>query len=323
VGVFVLGAMLACDRGDEGEVVESGYVYVGEMGAEREHVYKVKADSGEKVYGLGGQAGYELSMAVDSRNNDVFIYYVNILSRYSYNGRLYYEKDIEGGFMGDHMVYDEKGGNVWIYTCNDGNLERYRAEDGVFAFRFHTGFSTIDQLVYDCEEGVLWVVNSGGHNIKKFSAEGKELLEIKEPSWLTPMAIDYLDDTIVFGYYDRGKGKATVRRYNRKGQKVGEFPTTLRSGLSARCIAVQPGTRNIWISEGAKTEIYTPEGNLLKVIETSGFVDMEFNDRRTAFFGLDTKGKAHAIRLADYETLWTAETIFSPEESGAIIYTPK
>jgi outer membrane protein assembly factor BamB len=324
VGVFVLIiAVVNCDNDEESaKPTEEGFVYVGTMEGEKNHVYKLNALTGEKVFGLGGQAKAELYIAVDDGNGDVFIYCTSSLSRYSKSGELYYDVYIgTGGFMYDQMVYDEAADRVWIYTCDDGHLEQYRGEDGEFVFRFSTGFRRIEQLVYDEKNDALWVVNSGGYSVRKFSPEGRQLLELKEAGRLTSMASDYKNDTVVFGYYDPEKRKTAVRRYTKAGEKADEFATTLTEGMRAKSIAVEPGTRNIWISDGLKTEIYTPDGNLVHVLVGNGFLVMDFSERGTMFFGINAEGYVYALRTADLKELWTAKTILKDREFLAVKYS--
>ena len=88
VGIFVLIiAVVNCDNDEESaKPTEEGFVYVGTMEGEKNHVYKLNALTGEKVFGLGGQAKAELYIAVDVGNGDVFIYCTSSLSRYSKSG---------------------------------------------------------------------------------------------------------------------------------------------------------------------------------------------------------------------------------------------
>jgi hypothetical protein len=323
VGVFALiPTVVNCDNDDENnKPTEAGFVYVGTMEGEKDHVYKLNALTGEKIFGLGGQAKAELYIAVDDGNGDVFIYCTNSLSRYSKSGKLYYDVYIQSGFEYDQMVYDEAAKRVWIYTCDDGHLEQYRGEDGEFVFRFSTGFPRIDQLVYDEKDNTLWVVSNDGYCVRRFTDEGRQLLELKEAGRLTPMAIDYKNDTVVFGYYDPETRKTAVRRYTKAGEKTDEFATTLTEEKKAKSIAVEPGTRNIWVSEGVKTEVYTPDGNLLHVLVDNGFLVTDFNGRGTMFFGINVEGYVYALRVTDLKKLWAAKTILNKREYMAVKYS--
>jgi len=325
VGVFVfLPTVVNCgDDEENNKPKEEGFVYVGTMEGEKDHVYKMNALTGEKVFGLGGQAKAELYIAVNDGNGDVFVYCTNSLSRYSKSGELYYDVYIQSGFMYDQMVYDEAADGVWIYTCDDGHLEQYRGDSGEFVSRLSTGFREIDQLVYDEKGNALWVVNYDGYSVRKFSRDGGQLLELKEAGRLTPMAIDYKNDTVVFGYYDTEKRQTAVRRYTKGGVKTDEFATTLAEGKKAKSIAVEPGTRNIWISDGLKTEVYTPDGNLFHILVGNGFLVMDFSERGTIFFGINADGYVYAIRTADMKTLWTAKTILNEKEYMAVKYSKR
>ena len=321
--VILFPALVNCDSDEENnKPVEEGFVYVGTMEGEKDHVYKLNALTGEKVYGLGGQARAELYIAVNDGNGDVIVYCTSSLARYSESGELYYDVYIgTGGFMYDQMVYDEAADRVWIHTCDDGDLEEYRGDNGEFVFRFNTGFPRIDQLVFDEKDNTLWVVSNDGYYVREFTTEGRQVLELREAGRLTPMAIDYQNDTVVFGYYNRETRKTAVRRYTKAGEKMDEFATTLTDEKKAKSIAIEPGTRNIWISDGLKTEIYSPDGNLLHVLVGNGFLVMEFNDRGTMFFGINADGYVYALRTADLKELWTAETIIKRREYLAVKYS--
>jgi len=323
VGVFVfLPTVVNCGNDeDNNKPEEEGFVYVGTMEGEKDHVYKLNALNGEKVFGLGGQAKAELYIAVDDGNGDVFVYCTNSLSRYSKSGELYYDVYIQSGFEYDQMVYDEAAKRIWIYTCDDGHLEQYRAADGEFVFRFSTGFRRIDQLVYDEKDNTLWVVSNNGYSVREFSREGRQIIELKEAGRLTPMAIDYTNDTVVFGYYYPETRETAVRRYTKTGEKTDEFATTLAEGKKAQSIAVDPGTRNIWISDGLKTEVYTPDGNLFHILVGNGFLVTDFNERGTTFFGINAEGYVYALRTADLKELWTAKTIINDREFLAVKYS--
>jgi streptogramin lyase len=225
--------------------------------------------------------------------------------------------------MGDHMVFDENHDYVWIFECHDGYLLKFRAEDGEQIQRFNPGCVEAEQLLYDPEEDALWLVRSEGYAVWKFTPEGQRVLEIKEEGRLTPMAIDYRNDSLVFGYYDSATRATMVRRYTRAGTLTDEFPTTLPDGSKPKLIAVNPASRNIWISDRYTTEIYEPDGTFVRALSDKGFVVSDFDDRGTTFFGIDYDGNIRAIRVSDYRTLWTDKTAFKDKEFSAIEYSGK
>ncbi len=262
VGVFVFrGVLSSCDGGGTETTPKYDYVYAGIMVEGEEIVHKLRADNGEKVFGFGATLG-GLHLDVDPRNGDVYVYTWDCLSKYSKDGKLLYKVKVDTGWTNDWMVFDKKRDVVWILDARDGDITGYRGDDGSKEFTFQTDLTLPDQPVLDEEEDVLWVVGYGGVIVARFSPGGEKLFEFKGNQSLGPMALDKANDALVFRWYEReGARFLKIKRYSKKGPHLNDFPVKL-SYITA--IAVEPTTGVIWVSDGHKSERYTPAGKSFK-----------------------------------------------------------
>jgi len=321
--VIFFPALVNCDSddGDDTETLPGGYVYVGVMEVEKDHVYKLKAAGGEKEFGVGGRAGGMLSIVTDPASGDVFVYSTGSLKKYTKAGELVFDVYVYSGLDHDKMVFDGSTRDVWIYNDRDGELRRYNKETGAEEFSFKTGLTWISQLIYDGEADSFWIVNFYGLGILKFSKTGKKLLEIKDTGDLTAMALDPGNDTLLIGYYDSATRKNSVRRYRKDGYLIDEFPTGLSAVHKTRFITVEPGTRRIWVSDGDKTEVYDEAGVLCRTIDGTAYVRGDFDGSGKMFFGITTTGEVLALCLPSFDTVWRSKAVTDQEKRLAIEYS--
>ena len=321
MGVFVFGGLLlSCDDGGTEPTPKYDYVYVGIMGEVEEVVHKLRADNGEKVFGFGTTLG-GLHLDVDPRNGDVYVYTWDYLSKYSKDGKLLYKVKVDTGWTNDWIVFDKKRDVVWILDARDGDITGYRGEDGSKEFTFQTDLTLPEQMVLDEEEDVLWVVGYGGVIVAKFSNEGEKLLELKGNQSLGPMALDKANGVLVFRWYEgEGARFLKIKRYSKNGSHLNSFPITMSYIIA---IAVEPTTGVIWVSDGHKSERYTPAGKSLGSLGNVGFVCSDFSEGGNLMFGIDELGFVFAIRPGDLETIWTKRGKEGSRDELAVKYSDK
>jgi DNA-binding beta-propeller fold protein YncE len=323
VGVFVfLPTVVNCgDDEENNKPEEEGFVYVGTMRGQTDQIHKFKATTGEKVLALGGEHYGPLSLDIDRATGDVFVYTPHYLRKYSKNREQLFRVYIREGNFYDKMVYDAGTGDAWVCLSYFGQLARYSGKNGELKSRFDIGVKVIDQLIYDETADLFWIVIAGGYSVMKYLREGEKLIEIKDDGELTPMAIDRKTDTILVGFYSRQTRSNSVRRYDKEGLNIDEFPTTLSPTRKTHGIGVEAGTGRIWVSDDQKTEIYDGSGQLVNVLTGKGFVVMDFDNNGDLMFGITADAEVYAIRTADLKVLWSTKTSNPRKDFSAVKYS--
>ncbi|NIT35996.1 MAG: hypothetical protein GTN49_05765 [candidate division Zixibacteria bacterium] len=300
VGVFVFGGLLlSCDEGPTGDAgSERGFVYVlGDLEV-MPQVQKFIAKTGEEKTSFFTRDGC-ISGDVDPDNGDVFAYTWNFLRRYDRTGEMVYEVRVQTErFNGREYIALNNKTDVIYFLDGLGKVWYYRGKDGERLGAFYTKLQDSEQLVVDESENTEWIVGNRGEVARKYSSDGYYMLVELADGPFTRIAVDDNSNTVLIGVV-KGTRKY-LARYTKRGTKKKEIPT----GIAPRGLGVEPGSGNIWVSDGRAIERYAADGKKLPGFADVGFKYIDFTGDGAAAFAVDGEGYLYAVGARSLKILW-------------------
>ena len=144
------------------------------------------------------------------------------------------------------------------------------------------------------------MIQDGGVEAAKYSAKGNELLKLTDGPY-TAIRVERNSNTVILGV-----AKSTgdyLYRYSKTGAKKKE----IRVALAPKVLGVEPGTGNIWISDGEAIVRYAADGAKLGVIPTAGFELIDFGTDGAAAFTLEADGYLTAYNTGNLNDVWRGQ----------------
>jgi hypothetical protein len=304
VGVFVVGAMLACDGGPtEPAGNNEGVLYALICSKENPPLTLVKFDAADGTrlgsYPVKDYNWQELrAVGVNRRNGDVYLAFITTLVRMGPEGRVYFKRQIflSSVHKDNDVLVDADAKRVWVYDRGVFNL--YNAETGeLIKTVAPVGKGAVSE--YD-NTLVTSFPSIGGTELLKISKDGDELWRkfiSAESRKCGCVAVDPTDGTVyVFNTNERYPEPDTYfQRMTPEGEVQLEKEISPYLPDEAE-VSTLDGT--IW----GPAVHFSPEGEVLHVFRGGSYSSLALSRlSNRVYFSFSANG-SHSIRAISTET---------------------
>jgi hypothetical protein len=309
VGVFVLGAAMACDNGPtEPAGNNEGVLYALIWSKEIPHLVLIKFDAADGTrlgsYPVKDYNSEEMrAVGVNRRNGDVYIALINHFIRMGSEGQFYFDRDwfLTSNYQDTDLLIDAGAKRVWVYENGAFNLHDAETGDLIktIAPVREGAVSEYDNTL------VTSAISIAGTELIKISKDGNELWRkfiSSEPRLCECVAVDPKDGTIyVFSTNGREPVADTYfQRITAEGEVLLEKEMTPFLPDEAEVSAID-GT--IW----ATASHVSPDGEVLHVFRGGTYFSLALSRlSNKVYFGFSTKDvrSIKAINTKTYGVVW-------------------